>query len=218
MNTGFAYTLSTFCWAFGSCEWHRRSGRVDPCQDKGAHVRSNSVCHQLWELGQVTRSLWLHVSSSVATKVLITFTVEKHLLVHVELSQILGSQVEHASPALLATTPLGYKQGRVPQATELETLLQAALTQTFVLHNQAPSPFLAHITLRLTKECKWYRWTDSSPHLYRGPVSFPSSPWIHSLPGQKQVCRMHACGPAPHSAIIHVSSIYLSQHTVIDHS
>lgn len=45
-------------------------------------------------------------------------------------------------------------EGRAPQATELETLLQTALAQTFILHDQAPSPILAHITLRLRKEYK----------------------------------------------------------------
>lgn len=41
-----------------------------------------------------------------------------------DLSQILGSRVEHASSAFLATMPLGYKLGvggRAPKATELES-------------------------------------------------------------------------------------------------
>lgn len=74
---------------------------------------------------------------------------------------------EPASSALLATISLGYKQGAgLPkQQKELKTLLQTLLAQTFVLHEQASSPFLAHIILRLTKQGKWYRWKDRSPHL-----------------------------------------------------
>lgn len=121
------------------------------------------------------------------------------------MSQSLVSQEEHASSALLATIPLGYKQGvgllkqqnwadsscpdLCPTWPGFKPILSSHYPQTYEAGQ------VVQVEGLFTSSCRW-------------SMSSPSSPWIHSHLELRQVCRRHAYGLAAHTAIIH-----MEQHT-----